>query len=101
MIERTTQFKKDYKREFKGQYSKKIATILPAIVHLLISDKKLPIKYKDHQLQGEYLDCRDCHITYLDCRDCHITPDLVLIYKKVNKDVLQLVRIGSHSELFG
>jgi mRNA interferase YafQ len=91
MIERTTQFKKDYKREFKGQYSKKITTILPAIVHLLISDEKLPIKYKDHQLQGEYL----------DCRDCHITPDLVLIYKKVNKDVLQLVRIGSHSELFG
>ncbi|MFW1786611.1 type II toxin-antitoxin system mRNA interferase toxin, RelE/StbE family, partial [Acinetobacter nosocomialis] len=33
-------------------------------------------------------------------RDCHVKPDLVLIYA-VREDCLQLVRIGSHSELFG
>ncbi|NNM83397.1 MAG: type II toxin-antitoxin system YafQ family toxin [Burkholderiales bacterium] len=34
-----------------------------------------------------------------DCRDCHIKPDLVLIYRKQGEDELQLVRLGSHSEL--
>ena len=34
-----------------------------------------------------------------DHRDCHIRPDLILIYRKSGDDVLQLVRIGSHSEL--
>ncbi|WP_353384674.1 type II toxin-antitoxin system mRNA interferase toxin, RelE/StbE family, partial [Acinetobacter schindleri] len=31
---------------------------------------------------------------------CHVKPDLVLIYA-IKNDYLQLVRIGSHSELFG
>jgi Bacterial toxin of type II toxin-antitoxin system, YafQ len=31
--------------------------------------------------------------------DCHIKPDLVLIYRKPNAENLELVRIGSHSEL--
>lgn len=34
-----------------------------------------------------------------DHRDCHIKPDLVLIYRKPDAGVVQLVRIGSHSEL--
>ena len=34
-----------------------------------------------------------------DYRDCHIRPDLVLIYRKPDADTLELVRIGSHSEL--
>ncbi len=34
-----------------------------------------------------------------DHRDCHVKPDLVLIYRKPNKKVLQLVRMGFHSEL--
>lgn len=32
-------------------------------------------------------------------RDCHIKPDLLLIYRKPDADVLQLVRLGSHGEL--
>jgi mRNA interferase YafQ len=32
-------------------------------------------------------------------RDCHIKPDLILIYRKVGTDALELVRLGSHSEL--
>ncbi|OED44515.1 addiction module toxin RelE [Endozoicomonas sp. (ex Bugula neritina AB1)] len=36
---------------------------------------------------------------WLGFRDCHIKPDLVLIYR-VDKTMLQLARIGSHSELF-
>jgi mRNA interferase YafQ len=34
-----------------------------------------------------------------DHRDCHIKPDLVLIYRKPDADSLQLIRLGSHSEL--
>jgi mRNA interferase YafQ len=34
-----------------------------------------------------------------DHRDCHVKPDLVLIYRLTNDDILQLVRLGSHSEL--
>jgi mRNA interferase YafQ len=32
-------------------------------------------------------------------RDCHIRPDLILIYRKPDDDNLELVRLGSHSEL--
>jgi mRNA interferase YafQ len=31
----------------------------------------------------------------------HLRPDLLLIYRKPDAEVLQLVRLGSHSELFG
>jgi mRNA interferase YafQ len=34
-----------------------------------------------------------------DCRDCHVLPDLVLIYRKPDKDTLDLIRLGSQSEL--
>ncbi|MCW5584238.1 MAG: type II toxin-antitoxin system mRNA interferase toxin, RelE/StbE family, partial [Gammaproteobacteria bacterium] len=36
---------------------------------------------------------------WADHRDCHIKPDLVLIYRKPDDDTLELVRLGSHSEL--
>ena len=49
----------------------------------------LPHRYFDHPLLGELQ----------DCRDCHIRPDLVLIYKTPDADTLELVRLGSHSEL--
>jgi mRNA interferase YafQ len=37
--------------------------------------------------------------TLNDCRDCHIKPDLILIYRKTHAASLELVRLGSHSEL--
>jgi mRNA interferase YafQ len=55
----------------------------------LANDKPLAEKYRDHALTGEWK----------DYRDCHIKPDLVLIYRKPDEEVLQLVRLGSHSEL--
>ena len=32
-------------------------------------------------------------------RDCHIRPDWVFIYRKPDESSLELVRLGSHSEL--
>jgi len=63
---------------------------LKEILYKLINDEILPIKYKDHSLTGNWK----------NYRECHIKPDLLLIYRKIDLDILSLVRIGSHSELF-
>jgi mRNA interferase YafQ len=34
-----------------------------------------------------------------DHRDCHLMPNLILIYRRPDDDSLELVRLGSHSEL--
>jgi len=88
-IKYTTKFKRDFKREKKSGYHKTLEKDLLSIVKLLAKDVKLPHNNYDHQLNGEWN----------DHRDCHIKPDLVLIYRKPNDRTLELVRIGSHSEL--
>ena len=88
-IERTGQFKRDYKLEAKGQHKLVLDDAFLAVLKLLIADKPLPAKYRDHPLSGDWA----------DHRDCHIKPDLVLIYRLPDDETLQLVRIGSHSEL--
>ncbi len=87
-IEWTNQFKRDYKREIKGKYRLVIQNNLALIVDKLADNQELEIKYRDHAMTGNWA----------DCRDCHIKPDLILIYRKY-EDILQLVRLGSHSEL--
>ncbi len=80
-IKYTKQFKKDYKREKKStRHSKTVDTDLPAVVTLLASDKPLLQRHCDHALTGDWK----------DHRDCHIKPDIT---------TLELVRLGSHSEL--
>ena len=88
-ISRTTRFKKDYKCESKGQYRDTLDADLAAVLSDLVRDLLLPERFHDHPLTGEWK----------DHRDCHIRPDLVLIYRMPNADSLQLVRLGSHSEL--
>jgi mRNA interferase YafQ len=89
-IEWTTAFKRDYKREKAGRHGKRLDGLLSGVVALLASDEPLPPANRDHSLSGEWG----------DHRDCHLRPDLVLIYRKAEPDVLQLVRLGSHAELF-
>lgn len=88
-IENTGQFKRDYKREAKGIHKKTLASDLETVLKLLSANKNLPTKYFDHPLVGEWK----------DHRDCHIKPDLVLIYRIPDENTLQLVRLGSHSQL--
>jgi mRNA interferase YafQ len=59
------------------------------VVNLLAADKPLPPNKRDHSLLGNWV----------DYRNCHIKPDLILIYRKTDDDHLELVRLGSHSEL--
>ena len=88
-IRRTAQFKRDYKREKRGRHSAALDDDLFTIVQLLVADVKLPELMHDHSLTGNLK----------DCRDCHIKPDLVLIYRKTSDNTLELIRLGSHSEL--
>ncbi|PKO46833.1 MAG: type II toxin-antitoxin system mRNA interferase toxin, RelE/StbE family [Betaproteobacteria bacterium HGW-Betaproteobacteria-22] len=88
-IEKTGQFKRDFKRESKGKHRKTLAEDLLGVLELLIADVELPAKYFDHSMIG----------SWNDHRNCHIKPDLVLLYRLPDNETLQLVRIGSHSEL--
>jgi mRNA interferase YafQ len=88
-IKRTSRFKKDYKRETKGQHRATLDADLLAVVSLLATDSPLPERLRDHLLTGEWI----------DHRDCHIKPDLILIYRVPDAETLELVRLGSHSEL--
>lgn len=73
----------------KGQHRADLDESLFPVVELLANDKLLEPKHRDHALTGDWK----------DHRDCHIKPDLVLIYRKPDVERLQLVRLGSHSEL--
>ncbi|WP_342151057.1 type II toxin-antitoxin system YafQ family toxin [Methylorubrum sp. SB2] len=88
-IERTTQFKRDYKREMKGRHRTTLPTDLTAVIADLAADRPLAPRLRDHALTGNW------H----DHRDCHVKPDLVLIYRLVGTETLQLVRLGSHAGL--
>ncbi|AAO28955.1 type II toxin-antitoxin system mRNA interferase toxin, RelE/StbE family [Xylella fastidiosa subsp. fastidiosa] len=88
-ISQTGQFKRDYKREAKGQHRATLDEELIHVLEALTCDHPLEPRHHDHALTGDWK----------DHRDCHIKPDLVLIYRKPDNETLQLVRIGSHSEL--
>jgi mRNA interferase YafQ len=88
-IRRTSRFKKDFKRELRGKHGGNVAELLTAALILLVKDEALPPNMRDHALTGEWS----------DHRDCHLHPDLVLIYRKLDAENLDLVRPGSHSEL--
>jgi mRNA interferase YafQ len=88
-IRRTARFKRDYKREKAGRHRKSLDSVLIEVVSMLAADTELPARFRDHRLAGEWK----------DHRDCHLRPDLVLIYRKSDRDSLDLVRLGSHSEL--
>lgn len=88
-IKQSGQFKRDLKRESKGHHRQALQREFVAIVSTLASDQPLETACRDHALTGNWK----------GYRDCHVKPDLVLIYSKPDDETLQLVRLGSHSEL--
>lgn len=88
-IKQSGRFKRDLRREAKGLHRATLTKNFVRIVETLARDEPLAEKHRDHALDGDWK----------DCRDCHIKPDLVLIYRKPDEGMLQLVRLGSHSEL--
>jgi len=90
-IDRPGSFKRDYKREAKGHHRAALESDLLPILKALITDQPLEPRRRDHDLTGDWI----------GYRECHIKPDLLLIYRKMGDDKLILARLGSHSELFG
>jgi mRNA interferase YafQ len=89
-IRYTNRFKRDYKREKKSpNYRSTLDADLSVITKLLATDASLLPSHRDHSLINNWK----------DHRDCHIKPDLILIYRKPDSETLELVRLGSHSQL--
>lgn len=84
----STQYKKDFKR-YRNNPSK--LSKLLEVFRILENEIELPEKYKAHVLIGEYK----------DCMECHIEGDFLLIWFDEGSDVIEILRLGSHSELFG
>jgi len=81
------QFRRDYRRISKT--GRNLARFAEA-VSFLQEVGELPEIYRDHQLIENWK----------DFRECHLGGDFFLIYQ-IDDDELILVRIGSHSDLFG
>lgn len=86
-LKATTQYKKDYKR-YRNNPEK--VGRLYRILELLRNEEPIPEECRPHALKGEYSG-------YMEC---HIEGDFLLIWFDPNTDVIDLVRLGSHSELF-
>ncbi len=86
-IELKKKFTKDLKKHILNQ--KIELEIFDLVIENLRNQIPLDEKFKDHALVGEYK----------GCRECHIKPDVLLVYS-IQNNVLTLVRLGSHSELF-
>ena len=88
-IRRTATFKRDYRREIRGRFARATHAALARILADLVEDRPLAQRHRDHALGGQWK----------DHRDCHLRPNLVLIYRKPDAEHLDLVRLGSHSQL--
>ena len=86
-LETTGQFRSDYKTLSKSDIPKVVEAL-----KLLEQDGTLPfIPYRTHKLKGQY----DGDM------EAHIKPDLLIIWFEIEGDTIKLIRIGSHSKLFG
>lgn len=84
----STQYKKDLKRIRNNP--KKAAALLEVLI-LLENEQPIPDKYRPHMLTSDYA----------GCMECHIQGDFLLIWIDEETGDIDLVRLGSHSELFG
>lgn len=87
-LQPTTQYKKDLK---KYKNNPKKLNALKVVLGMLKDELPIPAEYRPHMLSGEYK----------GCLECHIQGDFLLIWIDKQRDIIELVRIGSHSELFG
>ena len=85
----TKSFLKDWQRlSHSGRYD--MVRLKEAVILLIANDAPLGAEWLEHALKGEWA----------DHRECHIGGDFLLIYQ-VEGNVINFVRSGTHSELFG
>lgn len=83
----STAAKKDLKRYRRDP--RKMQALFAAL-RLILSGQPLPARYRAHCLKRQYE----------GCFECHVGPDFLLVWETPD-GVLEVVRIGSHAELFG
>jgi len=88
-MERTGQFRRDYRREMKGRYRATRVADLSPVIDALMVDQPLDARYRDPALVGNWR----------DHGDCHIKPDFVLLHRLPDAPSIRLVRLGSQAEL--
>ena len=83
---------KSYARDLRRMARRgKDLTKLRDVILILRDGEKLPDKYRDHALHGDWE----------GYRECHIEPDWLLVYKiEEKKLILVLTRTGSHADIF-
>lgn len=88
IVKPTAKFQRDLKRVQKRGYD---ISLLTDVIKKLAAGEQLPEKNRDHSLSGDYV----------NCRECHITPDWLLVYEIDHGElILYLTRTGTHSDLF-
>jgi len=88
-VGQTKKFNRDIRKLLHSEYRDIINFELHRIIEKLANDEPLDNSYRDHSLIGNWKGNRECHLAF----------DLVLIYKIEDDDILELARIGSHSEV--
>ena len=83
----STSAKKDLKRY---RNNTRLMKALYDVLQMLIHDILLPPHYHPHMLKGQYARCMECHV-------CN---DFLLIWIDETSDIIEVVRLGSHSEVF-
>ena len=87
-LQTTSQYRKDRKLMVKRGLP---MNLLDDILQLLVDEKPLDPKHRDHALIGNYA----------GFRECHILADWLLIYAvDKGKLILTATRTGTHSDLF-
>ena len=82
----TTQFERDLKKAAKQHKNLKK---LWDLIELLIKNKPLKKKHRNHKLKGNFV----------NHWECHVEPDWLLVYMKTD-DEIRVERLGSHAELY-
>lgn len=64
---------------------------LHEVLNMLVNEKEIPANFHPHKLTGQYK----------DCMECHIEGDFLLIWFDEDNGIIEILRLGNHSELFG
>ena len=83
-----SQYIKDAKR-LRNQ-PKKMEKVVE-ILGMLRDEIPIPQEYSPHMLKGDYK----------GCMECHVEGDFLLIWIDETENQIGVLRLGSHSELFG
>lgn len=87
ILKLTSRFKKDLKRI---QNNPRRLNNVETVLRLLRDTGKVPLQYKPHLLTGNYA----------GCMECHVENDYLLIWIDESEQIIKLLRLGSHAEVF-